>query len=587
MPARVAIASMDAAAAAAASRRVDWHAPAGVDPSGMRFRGFVFGPGQRCDRPTSAIDLARDPMRRGRDGGRHFPVRSPAAAGRGRADAIECSMLDHRARAFLVLLLAVAAIGQGGGAALAQGVVDCTAQVDVEMGATREGAPPGPVLSVAMACRTTLPAQFFVDGWGTATAMTAVRDGADLPVERDGVLWRVAPRDGVAVLRYRLDLGALARGIGRVNVAVARGEAVLAIASTWLVEPRLQGVAAPAIDIAVKTPPGAVFLAGLPEQGGVWRLRGTTVRFVGYTVFGRLQTERVPVPAPAGAPAGQAAHIDLAVFDGAYEVARGDLVEWVRRTAQMTAAYWDGFTNPRMLVALLPSPGRRGIGYGRTVPGGGSTVMVQVGERSTAADLQDDWVLPHEFVHTGMPFLRGNGMWFMEGAATYIEPIVRARAGWKRETDVWREWVEHMPRGLSAIGAGMNGGSAYWGGALFFLLADIEIRKATSGAKGLEDCFKGARRLGGLMTPTERWSVADFVERCDRALGAPLMADAVARYVGTANTVDLDALWRDLGVRYDSVTVTTDDAAPLAAIRKLIVGGPPGRPPTQVPPLVR
>jgi hypothetical protein len=454
----------------------------------------------------------------------------------------------------------------------------CRTQVDVEVSPSRET--PGPVLSVAMSCRTSAVASFFVDGWGTAQAMTAVRDGADRPVERDGMVWMVAPRDGVAVLRYRLDLGALARGIGRVAVAVSRGEAVLAIASTWLVEPRLAGNSAPAIDIAVNMPAGTTFLAGLPHEGGVWRLRGTTVRFVGYTVFGRFQAERLAVPGPAG----EASTIDLAILDGTFEIPRSDVVEWVRRTALLTAGYWDGFTNRQMLVAVLPTPGRRGVGYGRSVPGGGVSVMVQVGERSSRADLQGDWVLPHEFVHTGMPFIRG-GMWFMEGAATYIEPIMRARAGWKAEAEVWREWVENMPRGLSALDAGMEGGSAYWGGALFFLLADIEIRRLTSGASGVEDCLRGARRLGGAMAPAERWSLADYVARCDQALRAPVMAGFVERHVGRGHRIDLDALWRDLGVRLDGTRIATDDAAPLAAIRKVIVAGPPRRSQPRVPPL--
>ena len=495
-------------------------------------------------------------------------------------------MLGCGTRFHIASAVVAAAIVVSAGPSRAQDAApDCTARVDVEMISPREGVPPGPVLSVAMSCRSAAAVQFFGDGSGTAAAMKTVRDGADRPVERDGTVWPVPPQGGVATLRYRLDLGTLARGLSSVTVAVGRGEGALAIASAWLVEPRLQGVAAPAIDVVVRTPPGTVFLAGLPESGGVWRLRGTTVRFVGYTVFGRVQSERLPVAPPSGSAAGEQAFIDLAIFDGDFETARSDLVEWVRRTVMMTAGYWDGFTNRRMLVALLPSPGRRGVGYGRTVPGGGSTVMVQVGERSSRADLQNDWVLPHELVHTGMPFLRGNGMWFMEGAATYVEPIVRARAGWKTEPEVWREWVENLPRGLSALGSGMEGGSAYWGGALFFLLADIEIRRATSGAKGVEDCFKGARRLGGPMAPTERWSVPEYVARCDAALGAPLMAGVMERYVGKPNRIDLDALWRDLGVRFDGTTITTDDTAPLAAIRKLIVAGPPGRPQTRVPPL--
>ena len=63
------------------------------------------------------------------------------------------------------------------------------------------------------------------------------------------------------------------------------------------------------------------------------------------------------------------------------------------------------------------------------------------------------------------------------------------------------------------------------------------------------------------------------------------MAGMVARYVGTSHRIDLDALWRDLGVRLEGATVATDDAAPLAAIRKVIVAGPPGRVPQKVPPL--
>lgn len=495
-----------------------------------------------------------------------------------------CGMPGRHARLLAVPALVAALTLSAIGTSEAQ-PPDCTAQVDVEMSVGREDVPAGPVLAVTMACRAAGTVRFFGDGAGTAALMKDVRDGAEEAVTRDGGAWQVPPREGVAELRYRLDLGIIGRAISSVGVAVARGEGVLAIASAWLVEPQLAGVAAPSIDITVKTPADTIFLAGLPQRDGVWRLRGTTVRAVGYTLFGRLQTARVTVPPPAGAPAGEEAVIDVAILDGDIGVSRQDLIEWVRRTALVAAGYWQGFTNRSMLVLLLPSAERRGVGYGRTVSGGGATVLVQIGERSGLADLQNDWVLPHALVRSGMPFLLGDAAWFMEGAATYVEPIMRARAGWKAEAEVWREWVEKLPRGLPALDSGMAGGSAYWGGALFFLLADIELRRATSGAKGIEDCLRGARRIGGPGTPTERWTLDMYVERCDRALGAPLMAGVMARYVGTARQVDLEALWRDLGVRVDGATVALDDTAPLAAIRKVIVNGPPGQASVKVPPL--
>jgi len=144
----------------------------------------------------------------------------------------------------------------------------------------------------------------------------------------------------------------------------------------------------------------------------------------------------------------------LAVLDGVGDSARADLTDWVRRTAAAQANWWRGFTAPHMLVGLVPSATRRPVGYGRTVPGGGPTVMVEVAREVDKRRLFDDWVLTHELVHTGMPFIRGRATWFMEGAATYIEPIVRARAGWKTEEEVWREWIDNMPRGVAAFASG-------------------------------------------------------------------------------------------------------------------------------------
>jgi len=72
-----------------------------------------------------------------------------------------------------------------------------------------------------------------------------------------------------------------------------------------------------------------------------------------------------------------------------------------------------------------------------------------------------------------MPYVRGGGTWLMEGAATYIEPIIRARAGWKTEEEVWKEWVDDMPQGVRAFANGLanaSGRENYWGGAAFMLM---------------------------------------------------------------------------------------------------------------------
>ncbi len=297
------------------------------------------------------------------------------------------------------------------------------------------------------------------------------------------------------------------------------------------------------------------------------------MRFAGYTAIGRFERARVAVPAAGEAGDGRGAVLDIAFLDGELALSRATLLAWIETIARAHVEYWHGFTTTRVLLTVVPVPGRPRVVFGRVVPGGGVSAMLQVGARASEADLAEDWILPHEFVHTGMPFVQGRSSWAMEGVATYVEPVIRARAGLKPEAMVWREWIDNMPRGVAALQNGLTGGSPYWGGGLFMLLADIEIRRATAGAKGLEDCLRGALRAGGDATPSERWPLATWVERCDEALGAPLMTGMVERHLGASITVDLAALWRDLGVRPDGEGVAYDDSAPLASIRKAIVMG--------------
>lgn len=450
-------------------------------------------------------------------------------------------------------------------AASAATTADCVADVRLE----DRGNDRAPTLSVAITCRAEGTVRFVADSAATTTHLSDARDGEGAPVAGSGGSWSVATRGGSATLRYDFDLGAYARDVDRATAAVERGGAAMAILSTWLLEPRLQSGVLPVIDIRAIAPSDLKIALALPPVDGGWRLQGTTVRFAGYGVIGRFDRELITLPAAGNGTA----TLEVARLDGALAVTRPELLDWIRRIALAHVEYWQGFTTRRVLLTVVPTPGRPGVVFGRVVPGGGVSVMLQVGARATLPQLWDDWILPHEFVHTGMPMITGRASWFMEGAATYVEPVIRARAGFKREADVWREWIEQMPRGLGALQGGLSGGSPYWGGGLFMLLTDIEIRRATAGAKGLEHCLRGALRAGGDMAPAERWPLPTFAQRCDAALGTPVMARMLERHLGKSVEIDLPALWRDLGVKLSGDRVETDDNAPLAWIRKILVMG--------------
>jgi hypothetical protein len=217
-------------------------------------------------------------------------------------------------------------------------------------------------------------------------------------------------------------------------------------------------------------------------------------------------------------------------------------------------------------------------------------VVVFVGRDSKPADLAADWVMTHELIHIGFPSQPRNRGWAGEGIATYVEPLVRARAGLISEADVWRGFAPSMFHGLpgasdQGIDRTRTWGRTYWGGALFFWLADLEIRKRTQGQKSLRDALAGIVARGG--TNDVRWDLEDTFDIGDAATGVPVLRQMLSAWSDQAVPVDLPALYQSLGIRWDGKEVTLTDDAPLSALRRALVA-PAALPAPLVPaPLVQ
>ena len=143
--------------------------------------------------------------------------------------------------------------------------------------------------------------------------------------------------------------------------------------------------------------------------------------------------------------------------------------------------------------------------------------MEQAGERvprllgSTWAteddELKNDWVMTHEMVHYAFPSVAAEHHWLEEGIATYVEPIARLEAGQIHAAKVWGDLVRGLPFGLPQPGdEGLDHtptwGRTYWGGAMFCLLADVRIRRATNNRYGLRDALRAIVVAGGNMQIT-------------------------------------------------------------------------------------
>jgi predicted metalloprotease with PDZ domain len=133
--------------------------------------------------------------------------------------------------------------------------------------------------------------------------------------------------------------------------------------------------------------------------------------------------------------------------------------------------------------------------------------------------------------------------------------------------------VRGLPQGLPGRGdEGLDRthtwGRTYWGGALFWLLADVGIRERTGNRFGLEHALRAVVAQGGSIA--ERWPLRRALEVGDRAVGTKVLEELYAKMSSAPANVDLDALFGRLGVAVRGKTVEFDDDAPLARVRRAI-----------------
>jgi hypothetical protein len=275
---------------------------------------------------------------------------------------------------------------------------------------------------------------------------------------------------------------------------------------------------------------------------------------------------------------GAVLQVDFAA--GALDLTPAQILPWVQRAAQAVTVYYGRFPVPRVRILIVPVADRHGVLQGTTwgdMRGFPSFTRMRIGQHTTEKDLMEDWTMTHELVHSAFPGLPDDQHWMEEGLATYIEPIARVQAGELSAKQVWRDMMEGMPKGEPASGdQGMDRthtwGRTYWGGGLFCLIADVNIRKQTQNRKGLRDALRAIVAAGG--TIDHDWPLMKALEVGDKATGTTVLTDQYKQWSQSPSPVDLTRLWSDLGVNMgkgSDAGAEFDPHAPLASIRDAIM----------------
>lgn len=289
------------------------------------------------------------------------------------------------------------------------------------------------------------------------------------------------------------------------------------------------------------------------------------IAIAGMAVLGLSVLHAEAIPVPGGG-------VELQFTTTPSEALRGVATDWLKRSAKAAAAYYGTFPVRRAVVRITPRDGRKPRA-GQAFGWNGPLITISLGRDATGDDLADDWLLTHEMLHLGFPSLQERHHWLEEGIATYVEPVARARAGLLSPERAWSDLVDGLPQGQPEAGdRGLDvthtWGRTYWGGALFCLRADVEIRKRTGNRKGLEHALRAIRADGGTIEVV--WPIDRVLSVGDRATGVPVLRKLYDEMKAKPVTIDLDALSHQLGIRRRGRIITFDDSAPLSAIRRAI-----------------
>jgi hypothetical protein len=294
-------------------------------------------------------------------------------------------------------------------------------------------------------------------------------------------------------------------------------------------------------------------------------------------VAGTLLRSQSPVQLPSEQIHVGASTIDVSFGPGGLNLPQAQIISWITHAANAVAAYFGRFPVANARILIRPVEGRSGVFNGTTWGNrraADAFTRISVGQRTTQEDLDDDWMMTHELVHMAFPDIEGRDHhWIEEGMATYIEPIARAQIGQLSLERVWADMAKGMPQGLPRDGdEGLDHthtwGRTYWGGAIFWLLADVQIREETGNKNGLQDAMRAIVTAGG--TLDHDWPIERVLEIGDKAAGCSVLEDLYKQMKDTPVQTDLNAVWKRLGVEMDHGVVKFNDRAPLTNIRKSI-----------------
>lgn len=266
---------------------------------------------------------------------------------------------------------------------------------------------------------------------------------------------------------------------------------------------------------------------------------------------------------------------------------RADIKNWVDHAAQaLRLVYGKLPVNNFVTVVKTSNRGTSVVPWGEVNRHSPPEVLLVVNPRSSLKALKADWTIYHEFSHLLIPFDAGDSRWFSEGLASYYQNITQARIGMFNEQTMWQKLYNGFERGNKQqnyrhqtldyvsdnIASNRNYMRIYWSGALYWLQADIALRKQAKITNKPYSLDIALKQLQSCCFDTYL-NTPEIVEKLDELSQSNIFSSLLTKFSGSYAIPNYLQLLNDLGVEVKSSQVRLKSRAPLSNLRADIYSG--------------
>ncbi len=233
-------------------------------------------------------------------------------------------------------------------------------------------------------------------------------------------------------------------------------------------------------------------------------------------------------------------------WDGNFSATeKNRLRSWLATVAQTVTLLHGELPRSEIRIELEPNSANSAVPFARVLRREPQGVRFYVNPARDEAEFVHDWTAYHELSHLFIPYPGKQDLWFSEGLASYYQNLLQLRAGLLTPAETRRKLENGFQRGRDDSGHGdLNLGElslamrerhaymrVYWSGALYFLEADIALRRRSNGSLTLDDIL---RQFGDCCLDTDRrWTGMQMAGEFDRLADTELFMPLYERFAAS------------------------------------------------------